>query len=863
MKKHSIYSTVLMTVLLFFPTAVHCLAQTNANDSVFLFAYTTDNKALKIAYSTDRQQWKSVENGGSVLSSDFGPWGSQKRMYDPFLTHSANGKWICVWGLGNNINQFAVATSDNLFDWMPQEYPYMKAPNCLKPEIYNVGGNDYFVFFRSASGTVYRTASNDLYHFSSAVITNPNAFSTTRENITIDGKTYGGNIVRAPQSLLTELSSKIRSQAQDNSLYNEFAKDDSVRFSDIREVNATVNINSAQTKTISDKLVGIFFEDINYAADGGLYAELVQNRDFEYTPSDRGKDAQWNALTAWNAIGNATLKIDTIAPIHPNNPHYVVLSTHTSGEGISNMGYDGIVVRKGERYNFSLFARTSKGKTNTLSIRLVKDDVTLAENKIILSATGWRKYHVALTAKNDADNAVLQITPSQTGSVALDMVSLFPENTFKHRPNGLRADLAQTLADLHPKFMRFPGGCVSHGNGLENIYNWKETIGPLEARRPQRNIWNYHQSKGLGFYEFFQFCEDIGCEPLPVLAAGVCCQNSSVGGFGQQGGIPMAQMPRYTQDILDLIEWANGDAKTSVWGRKRAEQGHPAPFHLKYIGIGNEDLISKVFEERYLMIVKAIKAKYPDITVCGTVGPFYKGSDYTEGWRVAHENHIDMVDEHYYVSPSWFYYNQHFYDNYQRNNTKVYVGEYAAHVPARTACIETALAEALHICNLERNGDVVSMSSYAPLLAKDGHTQWNPDLIRFNNTSVRLTPDYYAQQLCSVHSGDTYIPCSLTSDNTQHGINERIAVSVVRDTRSGNIYIKLVNALPFYVNTTLNLDPTNTFLPQGTTKQADLSILTGQPADTNARPMTSTINVSSRFPYNMPPYSFTVIAIKK
>lgn len=286
-----------------------------------------------------------------------------------------------------------------------------------------------------------------------------------------------------------------------------------------------------------------------------------------------------------------------------------------------------------------------------------------------------------LKADADADHASIKVEPLGTGKVALDMISLFPQQTFKGRKNGLRADLAQTLADLKPKFMRFPGGCVAHGDGLHNIYNWKETIGPLEARKPQRNLWGYHQTKGLGYYEYFQFCEDMGCEPLPVLAAGVSCQNSSDRGHGQQGGIPMDKMPEYVQDVLDLIEWANGDAKTTKWGKLRAEQGHPAPFNLKYIGIGNEDLISKTFEERYLMIVKAVKEKYPDIVVCGTSGPWSEGSDYETGWRLAKDHKIDMIDEHYYQTPGWFIYHQDYYDQYDRNGSKVYLGEYAAHTP--------------------------------------------------------------------------------------------------------------------------------------------------------------------------------------
>ena len=303
-----------------------------------------------------------------------------------------------------------------------------------------------------------------------------------------------------------------------------------------------------------------------------------------------------------------------------------------------------------------------------------------------------------------------------------------------------------------------------HGQGLDNIYHWKETVGPLKDRKPARNIWNYHQTRQLGFYEYFQWCEDMGAEPLPVLAAGVPCQNSqpnAQGLCGQQGGIPMDQMPQYVQDVLDLVEWANGDPATSSWAKMRADAGHPAPFNLKMIGIGNEDLISTTFKERYLMICKALKQKYPDIEVVGTVGPFhYPSSDYVEGWKIAKENrqYIDAVDEHYYEKPGWFINHQDYYDHYDRSMPKVYLGEYAANGNNE---VDRALAEGIHLCNVERNGDVVEMASYAPLLCKDGYANWNPDMMYFNNNKVRATESYQVQKMFSVHSGDVYIASDL------------------------------------------------------------------------------------------------------
>ncbi|RYZ49945.1 MAG: alpha-L-arabinofuranosidase, partial [Chitinophagaceae bacterium] len=485
-------------------------------------------------------------------------------------------------------------------------------------------------------------------------------------------------------------------------------------------------------KPISDLLMGIFFEDINYAADGGLYAELVQNRGFEYSPSDKQfRDKDWNAKHSWQIKGEGVgFAIDSSAPVHSNNPHYAVLQITTPGGSLVNAGFDGIAVKKGERYNLSFFARQLEGKAGRLLARLVtKEGEVIGKTTVSVSSSNWQKANAVITASADAKAASLELQPLQKGRLALDMVSLFPVKTFKGRTNGLRTDLAAVVADLKPRFVRFPGGCVAHGDGLENIYRWKNTIGPLEARKPQRNIWNYHQSMGLGYYEYFQFCEDLGAEPLPVIAAGVPCQNSGVGGAGQQGGIPMEEMDAYIQDILDLVEWANGDANTK-WGKLRAEAGHPAPFNLKYIGIGNEDLITDVFEERFTLIYNALKEKHPEITVIGTVGPFYKGTDYEEGWEIATKLQLPMVDEHYYENPGWFVHNQDFYDRYDRNKAKVYLGEYAS----RGNTLYNALAEALYLTGLERNGDVVHMSSYAPLLAREGATQWNPDLIYFNNT---------------------------------------------------------------------------------------------------------------------------------
>lgn len=529
---------------------------------------------------------------------------------------------------------------------------------------------------------------------------------------------------------------------------------------------------------------------------------------------------------------------------------------------LKNTGYDGIVLKKGEKYDFSLFGRIPAGKKGgKIHVLLLdKDGKEVARTSVKITSANWKKQQAVLKVNADVNAGSLALIPQQAGTYELDMISLFPQHTFHGHTNGLRADLAQAIADLHPRFVRFPGGCVAHGNGIANIYDWKGSIGPLEARKPLRNLWGYHQTRGLGYFEYFQFCEDMGAEPVPVVAAGVPCQNSAcipgkLLSGGQQGGIPMEEMDAYVQDILDLIEYANGDPQTNKWAKMRAEAGHPEPFNLKYIGIGNEDLITDIFEERFTMIYEAVKKQYPEVTVIGTVGPFYEGSDYEEGWELATRLNVPMVDEHYYNTPGWFINNQDFYDRYDRSKPKVYLGEYAAHLPGRPNNIETALAEALYLTSVERNGDVVQMSSYAPLLAKEGHTQWNPDLIYFNNQEVKPTVGYYTQLLYGQHTGDSYLPSENRTDNPRADVNKRIASSVVRDSRTGDIIVKLVNLLPVAVNTQVNL-------PAGIDgKTATLYMLSGKPDDKQAKPTESTLEVNNAFAYQMPAYSLNVIRI--
>ncbi|HTH31654.1 MAG TPA: carbohydrate binding domain-containing protein, partial [Lacibacter sp.] len=537
-------------------------------DSVFVKGYTTgknDNKnGLHIAYSFDGKKWISIGNEFSFLRSDYGRWGSSKKMYDPVLVQNSNTEWACYFFTEAEHKVVGVTYSSDLVLWKPQDY-----------FLYDEVKTKFPVINKALSNTAI--------------------------------------IHKQSWSFIQALINHTDLEAYRNMQYSVTAQSFAEKNAGLRPVNVSLSINIENKKKISDKLVGVFFEDLNYAADGGLYAELIQNRGFEYSAKDR---REWNSASYWKS-SNGKLQIESKEPVHENNPHYAVLQ---KDEQLLNEGFDGIAVTAGEKYDLSLFARSAN--KGSLSVVLTDSNGAKVSNEITIAAntSSWKQYQSALTANASVKHARLTITAKKQAT-AVDVVSLFPQKTFRNRRNGLRADLAQAIADIKPRFVRFPGGCLAHGNGIDNIYRWKNSIGKLEERKPDFNLWGYHQTMGLGYYEYFQFCEDIGAEPLPVLAAGVPCQNSShhhqTGIAGQQGGIPLSEMDEYIQDILDLIEWANTDKKTT-WGKLRAAAGHPAPFNLKYIGIGNEDLISEVFKERFAMIYKAIKNKYPDITVIGT-----------------------------------------------------------------------------------------------------------------------------------------------------------------------------------------------------------------------------------------------------
>lgn len=514
-------------------------------------------------------------------------------------------------------------------------------------------------------------------------------------------------------------------------------------------------------------LYGIFFEDLNHAADGGLYAEMVQNRSFEFCAVD---NPSYHPLMAWEKIEKKYSRMQWwIQDSHPysrRNPHYLVCEIFETGmgAGVRNTGFTpGMYLQKGEKYRFSCLAATDGRGELPLRIVLENDEGrNLGQADIVVSnGTVWNHYEAEITAQEITTAGNLSIYIEAVGRLYLDMVSLFPQKTFMQQRNGLRADIATLLADLKPRFMRFPGGCLVHDGSInaedrDSLYRWKNTIGVLEERPARRNNWGYNQTLGLGYYEYFCFCEEIGAKPLPVLPAGYDPHH--------QRKVPFDQLDEWIQEALDLISFANDDA-SAQWGRIRCELGHPEPFGLEYIGIGNEE-VGEGFFERYPYFHKAIKEKYPDIQIIASSGPFAAGGEYEKGWNCARRNHADLVDEHYYMAPEWFLANHHRYDSFDENGPKVFLGEYASWGNTWY----NALTEASYMTGMERNSEKVGLACYAPLLCNVNYINWKPDMIWFDNHQAYGTANYYVQKLFMNHQGDDRIELEMT------GIDDSVTI---------------------------------------------------------------------------------------
>lgn len=553
----------------------------------------------------------------------------------------------------------------------------------------------------------------------------------------------------------------------------------------------TLDTKKAGT-AIQSTMYGLFFEDINFAADGGLYAELVKNRSFDFPQS----------LMGWYAFGKVEVKNDN--PLFDKNPNYVVLSDpgHPHKRtGIENEGFRGMGFKKNESYRFTVWAKSlNTGENQGIRIDLLdsKNDI-LNTQKLVINSSEWKKYEIVLTPKETDAKGRLRIFLDSKGSVALEHVSLFPVDTYKGRENGLRKDLAEALADIHPGIFRFPGGCIVEGTDLDTRYNWKNTVGAVENRPVNENRWHYtfphrfypdyYQSYGLGFYEYFLLSEDIGAEPLPVVSCGLSCQYQN---DKEECHVPLSELDSYVQDALDLIEFANGPV-TSKWGKVRADMGHPAPFNMKYIGVGNEQWGDE-YVQRLAPFVKAIRAKYPEIKIVGSSGPSADGKDFDYLWPEMKKLKVDLVDEHYYKDPEWFLKSASRYDNYDRKGPAVFAGEYACHVPSRANNFQSALYEAAFMTGLERNADIVHMCTYAPLLAHVDAWQWRPDMIWFDNLTSMKTPNYYIQQMYAQNKGTN--TAALTRNNLPVSGQDGIYASAVYDKDENCYIIKVANTSP-------------------------------------------------------------------
>src|SRR3954469_2943584 len=615
---------------------------------------------------------------------------------------------------------------------------------------------------------------------------------------------------------------------------------------------------------ISPTLFGIFFEDINFGADGGLYPERIKNRSFEFDQPLAG----WHAILPVNSNGEldrskGELSILTEAPLNNTDPHYLRVRAYEPGFGLWNSGFRGIGVETGADYRFSAYVRSS-------SVKAIRATITDGSNHELGSGTlsgfdgQWKRYETIIRTSATQQRTQLNLILDEKGDVDLDMVSLFPVDTWNHRPNGLRKDLVQLLADMHPGFLRFPGGCIVEGRRLASRYRWKTTVGDVAARQTIINRWSdefdhrptpdYFQAFGLGFYEYFQLAEDIGAQPLPILNCGMACQ------FNSSELAQISQTKEYIQDALDLIEFANGPA-TSDWGRLRAEMGHPAPFHLTMIGVGNEQW-GAPYVERYKLFAAELKAKHPEVSLVVAAGPAPSGHQFEYLWSNWLALKADIVDEHYYMSPKWFLANSGRYDHYDRSGPKVFAGEYAAQTsgvakPDNHNNWDAAIAEAAFMTGLERNADVVRMASYAPLLAHINAWQWTPDAIWFDNLQSYGTPNYYVQKVFANNVGTRIVP---VLPHAQDGLYTSAAI----DDHTHELIVIAVNVSPNARSTEIDL---NGVSAGGTAKvttleSADLQAENRFDRPTHVAPKYSTLDVkTSAMPVRLDPYSVTVYRV--
>lgn len=633
---------------------------------------------------------------------------------------------------------------------------------------------------------------------------------------------------------------------------------------------STIQIDAANVLAeVQPTMYGIFFEDINFAADGGIYAEMVKNRSFEFTIPDIGwSQPQSDKFSMNDKSGFASIIKKQDGSV---NPHFMrVTSKSASGYCLTNEGFRGMGVKEGAQYDLSIQVRVQSGSPK-LKVELADEaGKSLGSAEIVPSGSDWKEYTASIVATGTAMKGKLNIWFDGESVTDVDMISMFPKDTWMGRPKGMRKDLVQLLYDLKPGFLRFPGGCIVEGRTLERRYQWKKTVGDIEDREVLVNRWNtefshrptpdYYQSFGLGFFEYFQLSEDLGAEPLPILGCGMACQ------FNTGELVPMDELEPYIADALDLIEFANG-AVTTKWGKLRAAMGHPEPFDMKYIGIGNEQW-GPEYITRYLAFEKEIRAKYPDIIIVSGSGPFPDGEMFEYGWEELKKLNAQIVDEHYYRSPEWFLQNADRYDSYDKNGPKVFAGEYASQSvaiasPDNKNNWQCALSEAAFMTGLERNADVVYLTSYAPLFAHAEGWQWTPDLIWFNNLQSYGTANYYVQKLYSNNPGTHVLNTSIDGKPVigQAGIY----ASTTKDESTGELILKVVNTNAAAHHVNLNVAGV-----AGLASTGNLQVLSNAHLEQinsfdeqSIQPVSSEVAVSgSDFSLDLQPYSMNVLRVK-
>jgi alpha-L-arabinofuranosidase len=632
----------------------------------------------------------------------------------------------------------------------------------------------------------------------------------------------------------------------------------------------TLKVNTDKpVSEVQKTMWGIFFEDINFAADGGIYAELVKNRSFEFDEPLMGWKEHSSERFAMKTNAGKAMILNRGQGF--TNPRFARLGIIADkGYGLTNEGFRGMGFRKDNAYDFSILARQMDGNT-TIRVELIDSKGTvIGSTTITPTGNQWKKYTATLTAASTEAKGQLNVWFDGKGVLDVDMISLFPRDTWKNRPGGMRKDLVQLLADLKPGFLRFPGGCIVEGRDLSQRYQWKKTVGNVEDRELLINRWNtefshrktpdYYQTFGLGFFEYFLLAEDIGAEPLPILSCGLACQ------FNTAEVAPLEELEPFVQDALDLIEFANGDVSTK-WGKLRADMGHPAPFNMKFIGVGNEQW-GPQYIERYKVFEKAIKSKYPSMLIVSGTGPFPDGEMFDYALKELRALKADVVDEHYYAKPEWFFQNVTRYDKYDRKGPKVFAGEYAAQskaiaTPDNKNNWECALSEAAFMTGLERNADVVHLCSYAPLFAHAEGWQWTPDLIWFDNLSSYGTPNYYVQKLYSNNKG-THVLNVRANDQPLTG-QDNIYASAVWDQDSKQVIVKIVNSSSSAKKIDIQLDGAKKYSTSATVS----TLTSASPEDVNSfekpeniKPVESAAKVKGKsVTLDLKPKSLTVLRV--